>query len=41
VLADGIEVEQDARDDERPREGPPPRLVGSGDEANAEAPVER
>ena len=33
VVAHGVEVEQDARDDERPGERPAPRLVRSGDES--------
>ena len=40
VVAKALEVEQHAGDDERPCERPAPRLVGPGDEADAEAPIE-
>ena len=40
VVAQALVVEQHARDDERPCERPPPRLVGPGHEAAAEVPVE-
>ena len=41
MVAQAVEVEQDARDDERPGERPAPRLVGTRDEAHAEPAVER
>ena len=41
MVAQQIEVEQHARDDERPGERPATGLVGAGDEAHAEPPVER
>ena len=40
VVAQPRVVEQDARDEQRPGERPPARLVGAGDEARAEPTVE-
>ena len=40
VILQQLVVEQDARDDERPRQRASPRLVRAGDEAGAEAAVE-
>ena len=39
VTAKGVVVEQDARDDERPRERPATRLVGAGDVPRSEPPI--
>jgi hypothetical protein len=41
VVAQAVEVEQHACDDERPRERAAPGFVGAGDEPDAEAAIER
>ena len=40
MVAQALVVEQDTRDDERPRERPPPGFVGPGDEPRIERAVE-
>ena len=39
MIAQGVVVEQDARDDERAREWPPARLVGTRNESATEVAV--